>query len=326
MTARRWRAAAALALGGVATSCVLMTDLSGFSEPASGRTEEQRDALPSEASPFGALDAASSPCDLTAPFQNQTPITSLNTQENDELWPRLSPDELTMVLATRRAPNAFGIYVTTRVDARAGWSFPEYVQTVAVTPAAFDTDPMLTADGHALYFASDRRGTPDLFVSRRTGNTTFGPPFPIGELNIDTVAEYQPFLTFDGTELWFSREEAGFARIMRSAAGDGGYGKPAIVPELASSGQDWEPTLSADGLTIYFSSTRPGGRGDFDIWVAKRTTRTGTFGDPKPVVELNGPNRDVPGFLSTDGCRLYFDARRGDAGTADLYIAEKPPR
>jgi Tol biopolymer transport system component len=330
--ARSWRIAAVLTMGAAASSCVLTTDLSGFSEqPRDPRGDGSPvdSSFPDTTSPNGpngpAGDAGPSPCDLTAPFQRPNPITSLNTNENDELWPRLTPDELTMVLATRRLPSPFGIYVARRSVTDAGWSPPDYIATVAASPVAFDTDPMLSADGRALYFASDRRGTHDLFVSTRSG-ATFGPPEPITRLNESTVAEFQPFLTFDGTELWFSREISGKARIMRAPVVDGGFGDPSIVPELMSGGNDWLPTLSADGLTIYFSSTRAGGSGDYDIWVAKRGSTTGTFGEPRPVAELNGPFRDAPGYVSTDGCRLYFDARRVEGGTTDLYLAEKPPR
>jgi hypothetical protein len=320
------RIAAVLTIAVAAVSCVLITDLSGFSEP---RSDAPADAAPTDATfsdaanPEAAGDAG--PCDLTAPFQKPTPITSLDTGDNDELWPRLTPDELTMVLATRRTPNEFGIYITRRSNVDAGWSPPEYLPTLAATPVAFDTDPMLTPDGRTLFFASNRRGTSDLFFSRKNA-TGFAAPEPITALNDNTLPEYQPFLTFDGSELWFTRELSGIPRIMRAPVVGGGFGDASIVRELTSGGREWLPTLSADGLTIYFASTRAGGLGDYDIWVATRGSKTGTFGEPRPVTELNGPFRDAPGYLSTDGCRLYFDARRVETGTTDLYLAEKPPR
>jgi hypothetical protein len=45
------------------------------------------------------------------------------------------------------------------------------------------------------------------------------------------------------------------------------------------------------------------------------------FGIPTNVTELNGPDNDVPGFVSDDGCRLYF--HREDNGLGRMYLATK---
>jgi hypothetical protein len=40
-----------------------------------------------------------------------------------------------------------------------------------------------------------------------------------------------------------------------------------------SATRDENPTLSADGLSLYFISDRPGGVGGVDIWVTRRASR-----------------------------------------------------
>jgi hypothetical protein len=48
---------------------------------------------------------------------------------------------------------------------------------------------------------------------------------------------------------------------------DGPWTEPAnLGPKVNSSAWETEPTLSHDGLTLYFTSNRPGGLGAFDIW------------------------------------------------------------
>src|SRR6266481_10146105 len=41
------------------------------------------------------------------------------------------------------------------------------------------------------------------------------------------------------------------------------------------------PTLSNDGLSLYFGSDRPGGIGGFDIWVSERACKTCAWVTPE---------------------------------------------
>jgi hypothetical protein len=49
------------------------------------------------------------------------------------------------------------------------------------------------------------------------------------------------------------------------------FGTATHVAELSSSSDDWAAALSADGLTIYFSSNRAGGAGGLDVLYATRS-------------------------------------------------------
>lgn len=48
-----------------------------------------------------------------------------------------------------------------------------------------------------------------------------------------------------------------------------------------SPSNEFAPSISADGLSIFFDSDRPGGLGSFDIWVAMRATTSESFGTPQ---------------------------------------------
>jgi hypothetical protein len=148
----------------------------------------------------------------------------------------------------------------------------------------------------------------------------FGAPEDAG---LDTGGlEWHPFLNPDQSEIWFVTDAiVGAAQIWRApVADDGKIGVPAAVPELAGAFIDWAPVISADGLEIFFGR---GASGNYDIYSARRTTTADPFGIAAPVTELvheGGLDRDLPGWLSPDGCRLYFSA----GGSAqDLYYADR---
>lgn len=63
-------------------------------------------------------------------------------------------------------------------------------------------------------------------------------------------------------------------------------------------------TLSEDGLTLIFSSDRPGGVGGFDLW--KCVKQGESWSVPIPLGEVNTPGNEVTPFIS--GNDLYFSS------------------
>lgn len=91
-------------------------------------------------------------------------------------------------------------------------------------------------------------------------------------------------------------------------------------------GWEGQPTLSADGNTLYFTSTRKGSR-DNDIYVVTRKA-DGTWGDARPFDEINTAGKDKSPFLHQDSETLYFvssvsDERRGVGGLDIFYIRKE---
>ena len=104
-----------------------------------------------------------------------------------------------------------------------------------------------------------------------------------------------------------------------------GFDPPKKVTELSSTANDWQPQISGDGLTVVFASDRDGGKGGFDLWMAKRANATAPFSTPTALGELNTNAADFAGWLSADGCRIWFSSNRVDAGgNSSLYYAERP--
>lgn len=79
------------------------------------------------------------------------------------------------------------------------------------------------------------------------------------------------------------------------------------VTELNSGMDDFTPSLSADELTVVFSSTRVGGSGSSDIYIATRTSRTAPFGAPSLVAGVNSTGNDSRPIITADGLALYLE-------------------
>jgi len=77
--------------------------------------------------------------------------------------------------------------------------------------------------------------------------------------------------------------------------------------------------LSADELTIVFSSNRPPS-GVTDVWIATRLTPTSAFSTPHRLAGVSLGAYEYEAMLSGDALTLYFHA---DVGSADLYYATR---
>jgi len=113
---------------------------------------------------------------------------------------------------------------------------------------------------------------------------------------------------------------------------------PGQTTPINSSSNDQHPAISKDGLSLYFSSDRPGGCGGLDIWVTQRASLDSPWETPfnldadrlaqgQPCV-INSPANDLAPNLSTDGHLLYFHSFRtnDNCGGGDIYVARRRER
>ena len=79
-------------------------------------------------------------------------------------------------------------------------------------------------------------------------------------------------------------------------------------------GFEGKPSLSADGLELYFVSDRPGalgGPGDQDIYVSRRSSVNRSWGPPERVPPpVSSAFFDITPTISLDGLALYFASNR----------------
>lgn len=88
---------------------------------------------------------------------------------------------------------------------------------------------------------------------------------------------------------------------------------------------DSQPTLSADGNSLYFASDRPGGYGGIDLYVTRKDPKTGIWSIPQnmgPKINTRG-NEKTP-FIHSDSETLYFssDGHFGFGGM-DIFFIRK---
>ena len=93
--------------------------------------------------------------------------------------------------------------------------------------------------------------------------------------------------------------------------------------------QTWEaqPSLSADGKTLYFASARPGGKGSVDIYYSERQP-DGSWGKAMNMgYPINTPESDKSPFIHTDSKTLYFVSKiseyRLGAGEFDIFYTKQ---
>jgi WD40-like Beta Propeller Repeat len=98
---------------------------------------------------------------------------------------------------------------------------------------------------------------------------------------------------------------------------------PGNSSELNTPLMDGCPIQSPDGLSLYLASTRPGGMGLLDIWVARRPSKDAPWGAPE---NLGAPvNSAADDFCPTPikGGGLFFVSREalpGSCGMGDIYF------
>jgi hypothetical protein len=230
-----------------------------------------------------------------------------------------SHDGLELYFSAHR-PGEYGkrdIYVSRRETINDPWQEPVNLGP-NVNSSGSEVEPSISGDGLELYFGS--WDNYNIYVCTRpskdapwSSRVQVGPPVPSNDA-------WRTDISADGLSLYFA------------AVGIGGYGGDDIWvttratkhdpwgelvnlgPNVNSSGDDFCPSISTDGLTLVFS------RGYRSVWA---TTRKSINDDWGPAVDLGFPApANICGpALSPDGSTIYFDAHGdwGGYGNNDIW-------
>jgi ribosomal protein L24E len=226
-------------------------------------------ARPQEGDPWGA------PVNVGAP---------VNSSAND-FCPTLAGDGQTFLFVSNRliagACGGADMY-TTRLRRDGTFKEPQHLGC-GVNSAADEASPFPI--GAVLYFSSTRPGgyspeapgatvgDSDLYVSEWQGGA-YGAPALVQGAN--TASEDgQPNVRRDGRELFFYSNRPGTLGGNDIYAATRRWNEPwstpaNLGPNVNSAASETRPSLSWDGNTLYFGSTRPGGEGMSDIYVTTR--------------------------------------------------------
>ena len=146
---------------------------------------------------------------------------------------------------------------------------------------------------------------------------TFGEPvdihstFPLLKLTGDCLNCFSA----DGLEMYIdSNRSGGYSLwdlwVCKRASPEDDWGLPEnLGPTVNSASYNWASSISGDGLELYFCSMRPGGYGNHDLYVTKRTTRDSPWGLPTNLgPNVNNSYNDGCPWVSADGLELYFQS------------------
>ncbi|RSK25281.1 OmpA family protein [Hymenobacter metallilatus] len=195
----------------------------------------------------------------------------------------------------------------------------------------FQYFPVLTADSRFLLFTGrpTAESGEDLFVSRQNKDGSMGEPLSISAAINTPYNEGAGAISGDGKTLVFAScdrpSSVGNCDLYISRRTGNVWSKPQNLGRNVNSPEwDSQPTLSADGRTLYFTSTRRGGRGQEDIYV----TNLDAQGNWTPARNLGSPvntfGKDMAPFIHASGTTLYYvtDGLVGMGGL-DVYRCEQ---
>lgn len=139
------------------------------------------------------------------------------------------------------------------------------------------------------------------------------------------------FLSVDGKILLMAFSEKKNSEkddIYISFLNDGEWSKPeSLGPKINTEFGETTPFLSADGRTLYFSSDRPGGKGSFDVYMARRVGKDDWRNWRAPVnlgPPVNTEEYDAYYTLPAKGDYAYFLSSKGSIGKKDIYRIKAP--
>ena len=195
--------------------------------------------------------------------------------------------------------------------------------------------PSITADGQTLMFTRqpNQVSNPgftgvvqeDFYISYLSDNTwqkAFNAGAPLNTIQNEGAQT----LSSNGSYMFFTACNRpggiGNCDLYFSAFNNGKWSEPSNLGMPVNT-KHWEstPSISADGRTLFFSSSRPGGFGGKDIWVSRLNSNNQWTDPVNPGSNINTEGDEMSPFIHFDGKTLYF-ASDGWVGMGgfDLYV------
>jgi outer membrane protein OmpA-like peptidoglycan-associated protein len=217
---------------------------------------------------------------------------------------------------------------------KSGKSYKRRVLSDTVNRFVMQYFPVLTADQKQLIFTRRAGDGPnddeDLMVSKKDEQGRWMEPESISK-NINTpLNEGTCSISADGRRLIFTscsgRDGIGSCDLYESVKEGDVWTTPKNLGRNVNT-SEWEsqPSLSADGRTLYFVSDRRSGIGRRDIWISTLSDETGTWTKAINAGEqINSPFDEISPFIHANDRTLYF-ASNGLPGFGgyDVFYAER---
>jgi flagellar motor protein MotB len=195
--------------------------------------------------------------------------------------------------------------------------------------------PSITADGQKMMFTKQpapvenhsRFGQvqEDFYISYFSDNA-WQKAFNAGAPLNTSQNEGAQSLSSNGNYMFFTACDRpgglGSCDLYFSAFYDGKWSESSnLGPPVNTKYWESQPSISADGKTLFFSSNRPGGIGGKDLWFSRMNEKN-LWTEPVNMGKtINTEGDEMSPFIHFDGRTLYFasDGRAGMGGF-DIYI------
>ena len=184
--------------------------------------------------------------------------------------------------------------------------------------------PGLNGEGNTVVFTrllkTDQHGRKlaypqeDFFVSQRD-SSGWHKAIPLGPPVNTPENEGAQCISADGRLLFFTGcgrpDGLGSCDIYMSVRQKGAWSEPVnLGVPVNTAAWESQPSVSADGKWLYFTSNRAGGKGKMDIWRAEKLAVSPqgfpVYGKVINVQEVNTPGNDLSPFIHADGKTLFF--------------------
>ncbi len=197
-----------------------------------------------------------------------------------------------------------------------------------ISTGDMELNAAFTPDGKTLYFTK-RTPRPLLWVivvSHFRGGKWGAPE--VAEFS-GQYSDFDPIISPNGKKLYFCsnrpvdgqpRQDFDIWVVEKTATGAWGAPKH-LDATINTKAQEFYPSVTVDG-TLYFSSTREGGKGRGDIWRARLVD--GRYSEPENLGEaINSQFSEGDPFIAPDESYLVFVSygRPDGLGDGDLYIS-----
>lgn len=264
-------------------------------------------------------------------FQNLGP--GINSPYPDYL-PFVAADEKVLLFSSRRKSRpgsktefdgyyASDIFVVTR----AGTDWDKLSPVGDRINTEYDEQAVgLSASGDSLFYYVDHVDKyGDIFMSTKQMGG-YGDGIPLDKAINSGFMESSVTVSKDGSTMIFSSNRKGGVDgidlwMMRKSP-LGAWSEPQnLGPEINTLWDEDFPTLSADGLTLYFSSNGHPGMGGFDLFFSSWDAQNGLWTKPQNLgYPINTPGNEKNISFIKNGKEAYIASLRPDGlGDLDLY-------
>ena len=280
------------------------------------------------------IDSPVVPDSLAIYIKTQKIVDGLSEVGVTEYAPSISADGKTIIFESNSS-GSYKLYES-RMDGNKQWSKPAALDNINSFGDSTDliAGPSISFDGNTLYFSGSIGfgELSDIYYSIRE-ESGWSLPQSIGDpINTDDYEGF-PSISADGSTLYFvkTNKEGPQDKELRKLntfcysiyssvkTADGHWGKPIKLPSPINQDCEKAPKIMADGKTLIFSSNRPGGKGDFDMYQSTLDV-LGEWSLPTPLNYVNTVKSDQLPCISAEGDLMYYVFNN-----QDIYSVVIPP-